>query len=300
MSDDGVQELISQKEVFNQPEVEVASTIMANPEHRGHSEDRAVAIELAGGKSALIVAADGMGSGGKDSAKTAQIATDRLNGLRTRFFDVPGLSQAQVALTHELVQAGKEIRSLQGKTNNQSADTTVSAVVLCEKPDLSGWNPDNRLGLIAHVGDSSIKRYTPSSGELVALTKDDTLVQRLVDIGQITKEAAFLHPDRNVISKTLGDVHSEEDINFSLVNVKPGDILLAVSDGLTDNLPPEGLPVAVRDEFAKAYDSQTKKTDMKRFTAGVAQRAHKVMVGTDAPHKKPDDITVAAMRVPRK
>lgn len=89
---------------------------------------------------------------------------------------------------------------------------------------------------IAHVGDS--RAYLFRSGKLQRLTKDHSLVQTLIDSGQITAEEGETHPHRNVITRVLG--YAEDLLaEVSLSDVKAGDVFLLCSDGLT---------VTVRDE----------------------------------------------------
>lgn len=295
MSDNGAQEHGAQKEVFSKPKIEVASTVMANPQHPDYSEDRGVAVEMAAGKSGAIAAIDGMGGGGPRSVEAAQLVSENIRTLETSFIQPPTINEAAIQLKNNIFGAKEGINKLQEETGNTNTDTTVSAAVLCESPD------GNRKFLVtANVGDSRIYRYRPSSGEVQALTTDHSLVESLVKAGQITEDEAFTHPQRNQIYRSVGDLKAPKFIDIGVHEVQEGDLYLAVSDGLSDNLTPEGLPEAVRQEYREAYDPQTKSADMKRFTAGVAQRAHNVMVGTDAPHKKPDDVTVAAMRIPKK
>lgn len=96
----------------------------------------------------------------------------------------------------------------------------------------------------------------------------------------------------------MGDLRSPEGIDIRVAEVKPGDIFLAVSDGVSDNITPAGLPVAVREEYHSSFDPSVNKADIKKFAKGVAQRAQNVM-GTGASHAKKDDTCVAVLKVPR-
>lgn len=68
---------------------------------------------------------------------------------------------------------------------------------------------------------------------------------------------------------------------------------------MSDNITPQGLPVAVHSEFQMAYDPVQKRPDLKKFASGLAQRARNIQTGTQAVHAKPDDIYVAVLRAPR-
>lgn len=83
--------------------------------------------------------------------------------------------------------------------------------------------------VIAHVGDS---RAYLVNDEIKQLTRDHSVVQSLVESGEITKEDAKVHPEKNVITRALG---VEENV-ISDCNEFPfndGDTLLFCTDGLT-------------------------------------------------------------------
>jgi len=83
---------------------------------------------------------------------------------------------------------------------------------------------------IAHVGDSRAYQVG-RDGSMKALTRDHSLVKRLVELGQITNEEASIHPQRNVLYRALGQT---EPVEADLFTVQPKDArhLLLCSDGL--------------------------------------------------------------------
>lgn len=282
------QEILSAK-----PPVEVASSVLANPKHPDYSADRAVAKTFAGGMSALIAAIDGVGVGGEQSGRAADAVQRHLSlSLETSFMNPPTINQAEVKLKDAIFAASGEIKQLKQQLNNPDLDTTVSAGVLCKSPDGS-----KKFLVTANVGDSRVYRYRPNTGEIKQLTKDQSYVQRLVDAGLITPDEAFTHPQRNLILKGVGDLRAPKEIDVQVAELLDGDIAFAVSDGISDNFPPEGLSVAIRTEFQAAFDGM--KPDLKKFTAGVAQKAQNIMRQGTAAWAKPDDACVAALRIPR-
>jgi protein phosphatase len=64
------------------------------------------------------------------------------------------------------------------------------------------------------------------------VTKDHTFVQRLVDLGRITEEEALVHPRRNVLLRVIGDSNEPPQLDFEVIETKPGDRWLMCSDGL--------------------------------------------------------------------
>lgn len=87
--------------------------------------------------------------------------------------------------------------------------------------------------VLGHVGDS--RAYLFASGRLLPLTRDHSLVEEMVENGNLTPEEAFDHPKRHIITKAIGtnpDVEAEVKSVDLRAHDKP--MLLLCSDGLTD------------------------------------------------------------------
>ncbi|MBU1670259.1 MAG: Stp1/IreP family PP2C-type Ser/Thr phosphatase [Actinobacteria bacterium] len=91
---------------------------------------------------------------------------------------------------------------------------------------------------IANVGDS--RAYLFRGGTLRQLTRDQSLVQALVDEGEITPEEARRHPQRNVILKALG-LEPQVDSELVSVKIERGDLFLLCSDGLNSMVEDAGI-----------------------------------------------------------
>lgn len=87
--------------------------------------------------------------------------------------------------------------------------------------------------MIANVGDS--RAYVLRNFQLKQLTEDQSLVNALLKSGEITPEEAEHHPNKNIVTQSLG-VTSAVEIDFVRMTVKEEDILLLCSDGLSDML----------------------------------------------------------------
>ncbi len=100
-----------------------------------------------------------------------------------------------------------------------------------------------------HVGDSRI--YHSRNGSLKLLTKDHSLVQKLVDEGYLTLKEAENHPNKNIIMQALGDGNFI-DVELSKVRISPGDFyrFLLCSDGVT--------AVIKNEELEKFLDNRVK------------------------------------------
>ena len=84
---------------------------------------------------------------------------------------------------------------------------------------------------IAWCGDSRCYRFNPASG-LVALTKDHSYVQELIDRKEISEEETIGHPDAHLITRCLGDVDASSVPEVKTFKVNAGDVFLLCSDGL--------------------------------------------------------------------
>jgi len=84
---------------------------------------------------------------------------------------------------------------------------------------------------VAHVGDSRV--YLHSAEGLLRITNDHSVVQEMIDRGDITVEEAENHPYKHIITRVLG-VSSDVNIDYSNYEIKKGDNILLVSDGLTN------------------------------------------------------------------
>ncbi len=86
---------------------------------------------------------------------------------------------------------------------------------------------------LVQVGDS--RAYVIRGDQIKLVTKDQSLVQQLVDVGQITEEDAETHMFRNVILQALGAQHELTPVTTT-VSLRRGDIALLCSDGLSGKL----------------------------------------------------------------
>jgi protein phosphatase len=92
---------------------------------------------------------------------------------------------------------------------------------------------DGRHVIVGHVGDS--RTYHLHEGRMLQLTRDQTLVNRLVELGTLTPEEAETHPRRNELQQAIG---GQPDVEPGLYHgvLKPGDWVLVCSDGLTNHI----------------------------------------------------------------
>ncbi len=80
---------------------------------------------------------------------------------------------------------------------------------------------------------------------IIRITKDHSLVERLVDMGSITEEEARSHPDRNLITRALGP-DAETTSDSYMLSLEPGDYLLLCTDGLIDTVTDREMEAEIR------------------------------------------------------
>ena len=105
---------------------------------------------------------------------------------------------------------------------------------------------------VANVGDSRL--YLINHEAIRQITRDHSLVEEMVRLGEMDKADAKDHPDKNIITRAVGVV-PELSVDFFEVELKPGDTVLMCSDGLTNMIEDEEIKKIVlgqRDIVEKA------------------------------------------------
>jgi PPM family protein phosphatase len=97
-----------------------------------------------------------------------------------------------------------------------------------------GGTRERPVAEVAHVGDS--RAYLLRGGALRPLTEDHSLVAELVRSGDLTRDQAAEHPQKNLITRALG-ADEEVDVDTAVLPVEAGDRILLCSDGLSDMVP---------------------------------------------------------------
>ena len=108
---------------------------------------------------------------------------------------------------------------------------------------------DNRHIVVGHVGDS--RTYHLHQGRLVQLTRDQTFVNRMVELGQLTAEEAEDHPRKNELQQAMGGRPFVEPAVYSN-NLKPGDWIVVCSDGLTGHIKNDEIQEMLQNEAYSA------------------------------------------------
>lgn len=191
-----------------------------------------------------------------------------------------GASSGDVASTTAVRIISERIQSSyrEGMTANSirsvlfSAIEAANAVVFelsCSNPAFEGMGTtvvaaiiQNGAAYIAHAGDSRAYRITAE--HITQLTRDHSMVQAMVDRGQLTPSQAKDHPRKNIITRALG-VDNGILIDFCEEPFDAGDVLLICTDGLTNAVDDEVIFETVRQCGA---DSTEKLVDLANANGG--------------------------------
>ncbi|NLY20387.1 MAG: Stp1/IreP family PP2C-type Ser/Thr phosphatase [Tissierellia bacterium] len=173
----------------------------------------------------LFVVADGMGGrkGGEVASKMA--ITSVINHID--FIDsYKSIDDLEEAFIRAFKSANEEIyKKASADEKYEGMGTTLTVAYIYDD-----------VILLGNVGDS--RSYAISESGIMQLTDDDSLVNDLLKMGEITEVEARTHPKRNVITNAVG---TKEDLDISLVRYEyaEGEYLLLCTDGVTDMLTDE-------------------------------------------------------------
>ncbi|PDW03802.1 Stp1/IreP family PP2C-type Ser/Thr phosphatase [Candidatus Viridilinea mediisalina] len=214
---------------------------------RDHNEDSFLTLQLGLNNSSYLqhwgiyIVSDGMGghAAGEVASGIAVRATAEL--LMHEYLiqamqpDVPFNQQAAQEIVRKAVlRANDAIVTESRNQGNDMGATMTMALVIGDR------------AIIGNVGDS--RGYICRDGKLQRITKDHSLVQRLVDLGQISLDDMYSHPQRNAILRSLGD-RAEVEVDVFSERVQPGDLLMICSDGQWEmTRDPEMERIMVREE----------------------------------------------------
>ncbi len=212
-------------------------------------------------RDSVYAVADGMGGhlAGEVASATALEPVEHLDGKV--FQDA---SDAVTALRDAVVAANERVSKLaRDNPNYRGMGTTLTAALV-----------EGRRLHVAHVGDS--RAYLLRDGQFSQLTDDHTLVQHLIDEGEITREEAAHHPQRSVVTRAIG-VSDDVDVDSMSLDLQGHDQLLLCSDGLTG---------VVEDDVIA--ETLLEHTDPDEAVASLIERANQA--------GGPDNITVLLLR----
>jgi len=165
---------------------------------------------------------------GESTVKTEPLKGGKSQKTR-KFPDTPMSLSIEKQLIEAIKEANKAIlRHGEQHPSARGLGCTVTTALI-----------HNDKAYIANVGDS--RTYLLRNGDLKSLTRDHSLVARLVEAKQIEPEEVYSHPQRNLIYRSLGAGHKNIDVDVFHVDLQAGDTLLLCSDGLWEMVRHEDL-----------------------------------------------------------
>ncbi len=183
-------------------------------------------FELGDGTEVLAaVVCDGMG-GAKAGNIASEMAVETFMEELRKDYYAPSVTDVQILCA---VKAANRLiyEKAQADLDYEGMGTTLVAAVV-----------DGERAVIANVGDS--RCYLIRDGSIHQVTKDHSVVEDMVDRGEIERADAWKHPRRNYITRALG---AEEQVDCDLFfrDLEPGDVLLLCTDGLSGVVNPQEL-----------------------------------------------------------
>ncbi len=209
---------------------------------RSHNEDSVTIVKNASGEHLMIVA-DGMGGHRAGEIASSMVVTQigtrfsNLSTIGSKMDAVKWLKENVDEVNASILKYGEE------HTESMGLGTTVVMALLTKD-----------FLIFVNIGDSS--GYVLKNKVLHKITKEHTLVNFLVETGELTPEEAINHPKKNVLMKALGASEKQE---LDIFDVDPNvDAILLVSDGLTNMLTMDQVEKVLNDDELKYEDKLIK------------------------------------------
>lgn len=209
---------------------------------RSHNEDSVTIVKNASGEHLMIVA-DGMGGHRAGEIASSMVVTQ----IGTRFSNLSTIGSKMDAvkwLKENVDEVNASILKY-GEEHPESMGLGTTVVMALLTKDFL---------IFINIGDSS--GYVLKNKVLHKITKEHTLVNFLVETGELTPEEAINHPKKNVLMKALGASEKQE---LDIFDVDPNvDAILLVTDGLTNMLTVDQVEKVLNDEELKYEDKLIK------------------------------------------
>ncbi|MEL6349692.1 MAG: Stp1/IreP family PP2C-type Ser/Thr phosphatase [Myxococcota bacterium] len=168
----------------------------------------------------LFVVADGMGGHEKGEVASQMAVNTICSEARGRLQHIADFASEVLenVLDESFQMANNSIKAHSEEMGNDMGTTLTAALIR-----------EHRLALIANVGDS--RAYLMRDQQLHQVTRDHSLVARMVEQNRIRPEEARHHPHSNILLRTVG-TERNVDIDIFRVDLQDDDLLLLCSDGL--------------------------------------------------------------------
>lgn len=200
---------------------------------RASNEDRCLSLvpedqQLLRTRGALFVVSDGMGDRGDAASELVvrQVSNHYFQDLQD---NLPMALRKAIEQAVVTLRRANERERARGAGNPDMGATCVAAVL------------HEQVLYVANIGDS--RAYVLHAGHLRQVTRDHSLVARMVERGELTPAEARTHPKRSLIYRALGFRDTEAD--FFIEPIEEGDTLILCTDGLCNVVEDEELRAIV-------------------------------------------------------
>lgn len=169
----------------------------------------------------LLVVCDGMGGAKAGNIASAMAAESFLDYMKTKMTASSNIIDIMQQMNEAIRFANTQVydKSVKDIECAGMGTTLVAAAVA------------NNGTVIANVGDS--RAYHITSSKISQITKDHSVVEDMIDRGDLKRSEANNHPNRNLITRVVGTTADTEP-DFFFVNLQAGERLLLCSDGLSN------------------------------------------------------------------
>ena len=199
---------------------------------RSHNEDSVTIVKNSANEMLMIVA-DGMGGHRAGEVASSMVVThigarfSELSTIGTKLDAVNWLKENVDEINNNIIKYGEE------NPDSSGLGTTVVMALLTKE-----------FLIFCNIGDSS--GFVLKNGVLHKITKEHTLVNFLVETGELSPEEALNHPKKNVLMKALGAADKQE---LDVFDVDPNvDAIMLASDGLTNMLSKDQIEKVLNEE----------------------------------------------------
>ena len=199
---------------------------------RSHNEDSVTIVKNSANEMLMIVA-DGMGGHRAGEVASSMVVThmgarfSELSTIGTKLDAVNWLKENVDGINNNIIKYGEE------NPDSSGLGTTVVMALLTKE-----------FLIFCNIGDSS--GFVLKNGVLHKITKEHTLVNFLVETGELSPEEALNHPKKNVLMKALGAADKQE---LDVFDVDPNvDAIMLASDGLTNMLSKDQIEKVLNEE----------------------------------------------------
>ncbi len=167
----------------------------------------------------LFIVADGMG-GHKAGEYASKCAVETMVSQ----INSSGERGSIRVISNAIREANRRVRNKALSDDNYFGMGTTLVVATVDEDGLC----------VANVGDSRL--YLISNGEIRQVTVDHSLVEEMVQMGELERKSARNHPDKNIITRAVGVMEEVDPDFFEVEDLVVGDTILMCSDGLSNML----------------------------------------------------------------